>query len=298
MRLLMISQVVSGEDDPCVHLKGVTQLRSLRRPSNVINDHTQTLSGISTFLPLMARTLSFQSYQSLMLTDAGSELEEDAVTSTLFYEHTYGINPTIVAAIQETCRLAESLTALDGVAEESSVPYDILKAAEALESRLLSWTLGHEMVAKSFSMSHEIMATALHHQAHAWYYGALIYYYHRIRGYQSADLVSEAERVVEHMQAAEDAKARARAQAAGTGRSAPLTWPMFIASCETVPSRREPCRDWWQRACRDYEIVNIKKQWDAIQQVWERMDATSGDDGNPSDWITTYISLNLSILPI
>ncbi|KAH7165207.1 fungal-specific transcription factor domain-containing protein [Dactylonectria macrodidyma] len=297
MLSLVTIGVMSGDDDFMVHLNGITQLRNSRRRWKTISGQTRQLNEISAFLALMARTTSFtispsspwiESYQDIAFT------EDSVIQSGSCFEFMYGITSSTASAIQETCRLAEFAAQFDG-RQDSSMPDDLLAACEALGDKLLSWTLESEKLV-SIPANDDGLLTIFNHQASAWHYAALIYYYRRIQRFEARDLLDEVRRVAEHAHAAEDSKAALKYDT--TNIMAPITWPIFIASMNTVKSERGPCRAWWERV-QHYGIANTNKQWETVQRAWEMEDEMEKKGINGAkDWIDTMRGLGTHVFPI
>ncbi|KAH7142818.1 fungal-specific transcription factor domain-containing protein [Dactylonectria estremocensis] len=289
LSLLSIGTMSGEGNDFTVHINAATQLRTLRSRWKVISHSTQKLNSISAFLAILARTTSFQSAQSPGYTNPTPD--DSLVQSSNCYEHIYGITPSIAAAIQETCRLAQLLKQYNGQPQDS-VPGHILEACEALGDRLLSWRLTSESIT-SISPNDNLMFSIFTLQANAWHRAALIYYYRRIQYFNSTDLVDEVQYVAEQMHAAEDVKA----QISQDPVMAPITWPAFIASCEAVGPQRDSFRRWWERI-EKYNIGNITRQWDIVQKLWKRDDQMQNNGLGPADWIDSFRLLGFDVLAV
>ncbi|KAH7134532.1 fungal-specific transcription factor domain-containing protein [Dactylonectria estremocensis] len=294
MLSLVTIGVMSGDDDFMVHLNGITQLRNSRRRWKTISGQTRQLNEIGAFLALMARTTSFtispsspwiESYQDISFT------EDSVIQSGGCFEFMYGVKSSTAAAIHETCRLAEFAARFG----DASLPDDLLAACEALGDKLLSWTLESEKLV-SIPSNDDGLMTIFNHQASAWHHAALIYYYRRIQRFEAQDLLGEVRRVAEHAHAAEDSKATLKYDT--TNIMAPITWPIFIASMNTVKSERGPCRAWWERV-QHYGIANINKQWETVQRAWEREDEMEEKGiGCARDWTDTLKDLGTHVFPV
>lgn len=287
--------VVAGEDDDFfVHLRGAIQIRNSRRKWKVVSGSTRQLNDISAFLALLSRTVSFEPTPSPWI-PIGEGAEHALGTmrpSGIGYEYMYGITQSTAAAMQETCRLAELLARYENSQGPQSIPAHVLESCESLGDSLLSWNLESENLA-TIPPGDDLTIFNLH--ARAWHCAALIYYYRRVQRYNSADLVQEIEHVAELMLAVEDIKARSQCKT--TKMMAPITWPMFIASCDAVSSNRNLCRKWWEMM-RHYGIANIGRQWDAVQKIWKRMDEMEELDLEAKDWTELYCDLGLNLLPV
>lgn len=290
---------MSGEvEDFAVHLRGAVQLRNWRRHWRIVGGATRQLHEISAFLILLARTLSFQSNPSPWAGNDGDISFSDiglaeAMPAGRCYMYMYGITPNIAAAIQETCRLAECLAQLD-VNQKQDAELGLFEECEALGNRLLSWSLESEN-ARSALAGDETMSDIFEHYAQAWHGAALIYYYHRIQHYNAQDLAEQAEDVTTHMHAIENIKAMSRCET--TSKMAPITWPIFIASCVSVRSRRDACRGWWERV-QHYRMATLKRQWEIVQLIWEKGDEMSQQGLENPSWMDIYCELGIDVLPL
>ncbi|KAH7110938.1 fungal-specific transcription factor domain-containing protein [Dactylonectria macrodidyma] len=289
LSLLSIGTMMGEGNDFTAHINAATQLRNLRSRWKVISHSTQKLNSISAFFAILARTTSFQSAQSPGHTNPTSD--DSLVQSSNCYEHIYGITPSIAVAIQETCRLAQILTQYNGQPQDA-VPDHILEACEVLGDRLLSWRLSSERI-MSIPPNDNLMFSIFKLQANAWHRAALIYYYRRIQGLSSTDLVDDVQCVAEQMHAAEDAKA----QISQGPVTAPITWPAFIASCEAIGPQRDSFRKWWERI-EKYNIGNITRQWDIVQKLWKRDDQMQQNGFGPANWIDSFRLLGFDVLAV
>jgi arginine metabolism regulation protein II len=290
---------VSGEvEDFAVHLHGTVQLRNSRRRWKIIGDSTRQLNEISAFLTLLARTLSFKTPPSYWVGNVGDiSYSEDSVAEAIpsgrCYVYMYGITRNIAAAIQETCRLSELLNQLDSNQRQNS-DLILFEECETLGDRLLAWSLDSENSASTLA-GDDIMSAIFEHHAKAWHCAALIYYYHRIQHYDAENLLDLVDCVTEHMHTIEDMKTDIVCET--TKKMAPITWPMFIASCVSVKSMREPCERWWERV-QHYRIANLRRQWDVLQMIWERGDGMGQANSGSSNWIDIYCDLGVNLMPI
>jgi hypothetical protein len=223
--------------------------------------------------------------------------------------------------IQETCVLAEKISQFENIHSHHNrqlgtyLPADLLEQCEFLGERLLSWKLIHEDVL-SISLNGNdndndgrLMMAAFTHHAQAWHYAALVYYYRRIQRLDSADFAKEVDQIIDHMYAFEIAKSQRRfpftcyppfntcAAATDTVRMAPITWPMFIASCEALPNKRAKIRTWWVEA-EGYQLANITRQWLVIQRIWATQDENREKNVEGASWMEIFSSLGTSLLPL
>ncbi|CAG9941723.1 unnamed protein product [Clonostachys rosea f. rosea IK726] len=299
MLSLVTIGVVSGDGaDFQVHLGAANQLRNSRNRWRVVSSQTRQVNEISFFLSLLTRTLAFQPSSTTWSGREQQTLDEemDLVQSNTCFEFMYGITPVIAGTILEMCRLGEYLLRFqqDG-GNSSSIPDDLLEACESLGEKLLSWRFDLETIS-SIQANDVYISTIFYHQAHAWHHAALVYYYRRIQSWKSADLTQEIQHTMEHMHAAEDSKMMPGSPRQGL--MAPLTWPATIASLDAIGAQRDICRRWWERVL-SYGLANIDKQWDVVQQVWERVDELRQCHGvGAPDGMTVYRSLDIHILPV
>ncbi|CAI7663877.1 unnamed protein product [Penicillium discolor] len=285
--------IISGDGDFKVHLDAVTKLRNSRKKWSLISGSTRQLNEISAFLALISRTVSFEATMSPWLGIEAdiSHTEDMAIQSSNCYEYMYGITPAIAAMIQETCRLGEFVAQFER--QRQPIPDDLLHACETLGDTLLSWSLENERISSSVT-SDDLMTTLFNHQAKAWHYAALVYYYRRIQHYKPMDVRKEVQDIIEHLDAAEDVKSRSKCRRVRI--LAPITWPMFIASCDAIGPQRDSCKLWWHRVDH-YGITNISKQLDIVQRIWEKVDANRNELG-PLCWMDIFGSMGINVLPL
>lgn len=236
-------------------------------------------------------------------------------------EYMYGIARSTAAMIHETCILAEKISRFEDLHSHdnkplnTSLPADLLEQCESLGGRLLSWKLLPEDVL-SISLNGNdhgndgsLMMAAFTHHAQAWHYAALIYYYRRIQKLDSTNMTTEVHQIIDHMYAFETAKSQRRFApddyplshtsntATDTVRMAPITWPMFIASCEALPYQRDKIKTWWVEA-EGYQLANITRQWLVIQQIWAIQDDYQEKNMSGLSWMDVFPSLGVSLLPL
>ncbi|KAH8656768.1 fungal-specific transcription factor domain-containing protein [Ilyonectria robusta] len=289
LSLLSIGTMSGDGNDFIVHINATAQLRNLRGQWKVISHSTRKLNAISAFLAILAQTTSFQPTQSPEHTSSTSD--DILVQSSNCYEHIYGITPSIAAAIQEACRLAGLLSQYNGRLQ-NSIPSDTLDRCEELGDRLLAWKLSSESV-MSISPNDDLMLRIFTQQANAWHRAALIYYYRRIQRFSSEDLVDNVQYVAEQMHAVEDAKAQISQEPV----MAPITWPGFIASCEAIGPQRDLLIKWWKRLER-YNIGNITRQWEIVQELWRADDQMRQTGLGATDWTDSFRTLGFSVLAV
>ncbi|KAK1501088.1 hypothetical protein CABS01_09823 [Colletotrichum abscissum] len=295
LSLITIGVISGAGDDYVVHLGATKELRRSRSRWTVLGAATRQLHEIAAFLGLMARTTSFRNSSTLWTASETEDKpsEDLAIESASCYEYMYGISPAIAAAIQDTCRYAEQLAWYRGQ-EQKHPPEDLLEACEALGERLLSWSSADGELALA-PAGDDLMREVLNHHTCAWYHAALIYYYRRIQCFTAVDLVEEVDLVLEHMRAMEDFKLRP--ELVSSNRMAPITWPMFIASCEATPSKRPSCMEWWEQV-KQYNLANIDKQCALIQLIWEKMAETQDRDADNVSWVDVYVTLGEDIIAV
>lgn len=218
--------------------------------------------------------------------------EDSIIASSSCYEYLYGTTPTLAAAINQTCRLAEHLSHFRQN-KEDEIPDEFAEACEEVGNKLQSWQFEGESV-KSIPHRDELGFLILTHQAKAWHAAALIYYYTRIQGVEPIDLIQETDLVMQHSRAAEDVKLKWGAMQQKESL-APITWPGFIASCNILKDKRDSWRKWWEHML-SYRIANIEKQWEVVQQIWETLDQAE-EYGVDMDWTRAYKSVGTCVLP-
>jgi hypothetical protein len=305
------------------------RLRNSRKNWKLVSHSTRQLNEISAFISLIARTMCFQSSSTSSVDHASLPSSgTDRPTAPEIFQaklgccgYMYGIARSTAAMIHETCVLAEKILQFENIHShdnqqlDTSLLADLLEQCESLGERLLSWKLLPEDVL-SISLNGNdddndgpLMMTAFTHHAQAWHYAALVYYYRRIQRFDSANMTEEVNQIIDHMYAFETAKSQRRfpfnsyspsytcATATDTVRMAPITWPMFIASCEALPNKREKVRMWWVEA-EGYQLANITRQWLVIQRIWATQDENRLKNVIGLSWMEIFSSLGVSLLPL
>lgn len=199
-------------------------------------------------------------------------------------EYLYGITSTIARSIDKIYVATQHLSYY----ENRIFPSGLLEACEALGDELCSWTICSESFSAVGSKEEDILPVA-HAQAKAFHYASLIYYYRSVQNCDGSLLTMEQEATLAAMNEAEDLK---ESLFEPSSRPAPISWPAYIASCEAVGKQREEWKKWWARV-QTYRLKSFSKQYDTIQQVWERLDHQC-----TSDWRKELDALNIRIIPV
>lgn len=297
------------EADFAIHLQAADKLRASRHQWSIMSGASRQLNEISSFLSLLARTLSF-AIISTPWTPGTLENEERSNIAMVkphnCFPYMYGTTSTIASAIQRSCQLSEYLSYYRNVDTESYIPESLLEACESLGDTLLCWTLASETLPTSITEDPDNLATFNNH-ATAWHLAALIYYYRCIQSLPSSHYREKVRKVAEKMHALEDLKESPSSRALPNSEEssspftmAPITWPAFIASCEAMEPDRDIWRSWWGRV-QCYRIANTGQQWDVVKRIWEERDRIEKHTGlgiGSSDWREIYRGWKISLLPI
>ncbi|KAF4973145.1 hypothetical protein FSARC_489 [Fusarium sarcochroum] len=288
MLCLVTIGVMSGQDDDFrMHLDAVREWRETRSRWKLLSHSTRQLGEIGSFLSLLARTFEFRPSAASWPYNISS-LEQEVIESSSCYEYMYGVTPAIAGAIHQACNLAEHLSRFRDVGQD--LPEDFLEACEELGNKLESWHFENENTT-SIPKEDELRYLLLACQAKAWHAAALIYYFYRIHGTPSEQLMQEVDCVLDNLNAAEELK-----PVSDKATMAPFTWPGLIASLTTTKPNRHLWAAWWQKMAR-YRIANIDKQWGLIQQIWGIMDHEEVEGKGRRNWIEVFTELGIHLLP-
>lgn len=272
---------MTGEDsDFPIHLDGC---RRLQKPQTVpgVNDTNSQVNSICHFLTLLARTTS--------CTPPRRPWQEDPTYEEPYFhnderslEYIYGITPALGNLLQRTCHLAEYI----GAYQDTNIPPGLREACRALKTDLLSW----ELNAEEFHMvgSEDTMIQIARCQAHAFHSAVLIFFHRTIGRSGTFNLEAEVTSVLRNLTEAEDLKDR---YMGGEKRTAPMSWPAFIAACEARV--REPWVEWWDRV-QGYRVGNFKRQWTVVRELWGIMD----EDMTVCSWRDALRQSGMLVLPI
>ncbi|CAI7633436.1 unnamed protein product [Penicillium glandicola] len=114
----------------------------------------------------------------------------------------------------------------------------------------------------------------------AWYLSTLVYFHNRINELFLEDVYAVADAILMCLLRAEEFKAEVELEL--MYRDEPVTFPAFVASCNAID--RESWAYWW-RWIQEYDLPNIKAQWEVIQVIWEIMDETQEVGEADLSWV-------------
>ncbi|KAJ5691998.1 hypothetical protein N7462_001421 [Penicillium macrosclerotiorum] len=280
LSLVTIDTMTGEDEDFLVHLDGCQQLQAL--DGKVLDGSTQQIRSICHFLTLLARTTSHKLHRQ-------SSRKKDHCSETPFFhendtgvEYMYGITPTLGNLLQRTCHLAETMS----LHQDKSLPLELHEACQLLENDITRWKLDPAQFHKLGSSA--IAVEVAYCQARAFHSAVLIYYYRTVKLENHADMEKEVNKIWTNLKAAEDLKDQ---YLGGEKRTAPMSWPAFIAACESCD--RKPWIYWWERV-QGYKIGNFRRQWIIIQQLWEIMDK----EDSVAHWKEALERSGILVLPI
>lgn len=247
-----------------------------------IEDPSNQVRSICHVLTLLARTTSSKLLvpprkPANQFDEAPYFHEED--TSI---EYIYGITPILGNLLQRTCYLAECISTYRGC----DIPIEFFEACETLKVDILTW----EICSEQFQLmgSGNTMSEIARCQARAFHSAVLIYFYRTVLNEDPKSLDDEVRFILNNLTDAEDLKDR---YMGGDKRTAPMSWPAFIASCEALD--RQPWVEWWTRI-QEYKIGNFRRQWMVVQELWDIMDR----DENVNTWKDALEKSGILVLPI
>jgi arginine metabolism regulation protein II len=163
---------------------------------------------------------------------------------------------------------------------------ELFEACEALRVNILTWEISSEQF--HFAGTGNIMIEIAAYQARAFHSAVLIYFHRTVLNEDPGNLEDEVGFILNNLTDAEDLKDRCMG---GDKRTAPMSWPAFIASCEA--SDRQPWVEWWTRI-QEYKIGNFRRQWMVVQELWDIMDK----DDNVNNWKEALEKSGILVLPI
>ncbi|EUC35667.1 hypothetical protein COCCADRAFT_34908 [Bipolaris zeicola 26-R-13] len=294
MLSLVTIDTMTGEDsDFPIHLQAC---RRLRQPCLQLSmskgDSSNQVTSIYRFLTLLAQTTCLE------ISPRPWSFDEHLPASTLPYfhpdersiEYIYGITPEMANLLYKTCRIAEHLAFYRQQAG-TPTPASLRAAYKALGDDVMAWVIDAEPF-HLIQRQERTMLEIARCQVRAFHSALLIYYRRTVLDGDGiivdVDVEAEANAVWENLTAAEDLK---DAYMGGAKRTAPMSWPAFIATCET--RNREPWVTWWSRV-EGYGLGNFSRQWRAIQEVWGVMDV----DGNVGSWREALSRIGRLVLPV
>lgn len=285
---------MTGEDsDFPIHLQACRRLRQQGLPLSINRgDSSNQVTSICRFLTLLAQTTCLEISPRPWPPDD----QLPASTRPHFHpdersiEYIYGITPELANLLHKTCRIAEHLAFYRQQAG-TPTPVSLCAAYKALGEAIMAWVIDAEPF-HLIQRQERTMLEIARCQARAFHSALLIYYRRTVidgDGFVvDVDVEAEASAVWENLTAAEDLK---DAYMGGVKRTAPMSWPAFIATCET--RNREPWVRWWTRV-EGYGLGNFSRQWRVIQEVWHVTDV----DGNVDSWREALRRIGRLVLPV
>lgn len=275
---------MTGEDsDFPIHLDGCHRLP---KPKNNQGSHdtSSQVNSICHFLTLLARTTSCKPTRRPWQQSQSPSEEPYFRDDERSIEYIYGITPALGNLLQRTCRLGEYIAYYKE--QEHSIPPVLLEACRALKIDLLSWKLDPE----EFHVigSESTMIEIARCQAHAFHSAVLIFFYRTIEINCALNLDHEVQSILTNLTRAENLKDQ---YMGGEKRTAPMSWPAFVAACEAT--EREPWVEWWNRV-QGYKVGNFKRQWLVIRELWGIMD----EDMTVVTWRDALRKSGKLVLPI
>ena len=278
--------MVEGDaSDFQVHLNGCKQLRRLPHFIPIPSDANNQVQSICNVLTLLARTTSpdleplpWKSRETLF------SCPRHFLRNNRSVEYIYGFTPTLGQLLWRTCEISQHLAFYKG----QRIPPDLVTESEVLRDELLTWHIDSE----SFYLINSDEQTSLeivHCQARAFHAAVVIFYNRTIDNNNNpVDMHSQVQSIWANLTQAENLKDDSIDT---SKRTAPMSWPAFIASCEATD--RQPWIEWWTRI-QGYGVGNFRRQWRIIQQVWAIMDTNE----NVTDWRNALRRTGKLILPI
>ncbi|KAF5844419.1 hypothetical protein GGP41_001383 [Bipolaris sorokiniana] len=291
---LVTIDTMTGEDsDFPIHLQACRRLCQSGLPLSMNRgDSSNQVTSICRFLTLLAQTTCLEISPRLWPPDG----HLPASTPPYFHpdersiEYIYGITPELANLLHKTCRVAEHLAFYRQQAG-TLTPASLRAMYKALGDAIMAWVIDTEPF-HLIQWQERTMLEIARCQVRAFHSALLIYYRRTVLDGDGVivdlDVEAEASAVWENLTAAEDLK---DAYMGGVKRTAPMSWPAFIATCET--RNREPWVRWWTRV-EGYGLGNFSRQWRAIQEVWHVKDVNV----NVDSWRDALRRIGRLVLPV
>ncbi|KAL1887908.1 arginine metabolism regulation protein II [Sporothrix stenoceras] len=325
MLSLVTVDTMAGEDsDFPVHLKACYQLK---KPPALLDQDGAEVEGsgsnsqiysICRFLTLLARTTSpvivarpwkvFPNDSDDIPARFSVPNFRDTERSV---EYMYGITPALGNMLAQTCQMAEHLAYYQ---QQRNSREPLLKplqqAIAALGDDIAGWSVDDEpfgLIQADNEAGEHTMREIARCQARAFHGAVLLYYCRTLLTYGlqdrrvapvSVDVHAQVQVIWAQLTTAEDLKdAYYHRFSDGMKRSAPMSWPAFIAACEAAPADRPLWVAWWERV-NGYRIGNFARQWQIIQDVWQLQDRTEEQGHGRIGWREALARTGKLVLPI
>lgn len=269
-----------------MHLQGCRQLRKSHASHQQLEELDRAkVESIYRFLSLLARTTSPSSSAHPRLPD-----DEEIFFSTATHfdpsersiEYIYGVTPSLANMLHQVCELADHLELYRH--HGSLVPTKLRVACDHLAGDLSAWTVDSEpfqLISPDEPIALEIVAC----QARAFHAAVTILFRRSVRVHLPLlprHAVDDGgrdpvEAILHDLSRAEDVKdayygCRDEGRVVRK-RTAPMSWPAFVASCEASSGQeRRGWEHWWEQV-EEYKVGNFSRQRGVVHKVWAVVDS-------------------------
>ena len=195
-------------------------------------------------------------------------LHRDSIWTSDGLIFTYGISKTLLSIMQCMVTLSEHLAHC--FQESCDPPQPLLIACEEVYSTLLQWfTRSEAMLYASVDEEDPVQLLRARYNLLAFAHALKVYYHTRLISCSAMEMRVCVREVAHCLTQIELLKADG---GSGTNFGATVSWPGFIASCESEPGRqREVWYVWWGEMIK-YGIGNIAGLWKVVQEAWRLKD--------------------------
>ena len=253
-----------------VHLEGVNQIRKQLENLATPLSRNGRIFTISSFLTILSDTTSLElPYLPWPGHPSFPSSDNDFSDSGYGLEFTYGITATLANIMHRMTILSQHISYF--ITNTIQFPSSLLSACSNLSNTLRNWSIESEPLYSLSSIKTDpttLLLAKTHIQAFAT--ALQIYYHTRVLPCPGSVMTQHVDRVGMLLSSIETIKTE-------TGynlhhRTASITWPGFIASCEAEAGRaREVWIQWWGQM-QGYRIGNISQLWNVVQEAWRLRD--------------------------
>ncbi|KAH8658438.1 fungal-specific transcription factor domain-containing protein [Xylariales sp. PMI_506] len=186
-------------------------------------------------------------------------------------EFTYGITAKLANFIRRACLLAQNVA---WYKENScSQPEDFSSSCDELLNAISSWHISEEPLT-TFSRTDDVTILLASKHMQAFAASIRIYFHARVIPCDSTTMQSLVQTAASHLTEIEEIKERTGYNAV---RTASISWPGFIASCQADEASRTVWTQWWT-SMLEYNIGNIHNLWSVVREAWALRDEELEDE--------------------
>lgn len=251
------------------HLSASMRISELLRPAAELRPRSRSMIDICTFLHIISESTNWSPAPIAWNSKPYASIEGGrSFYNSRTLETTYGITVALAGLIADITRVTRSLQFYRCRATDP--PLEFQTACKDL-SRAIGSLPYSQTITESFKESDGCMQALLKDHVEAFALSIMVYYHTSVLPCSREQMDGLLQSVLDKLDSIEQQK---RSREFAHTRTATITWPGFIASCEARQEHRQSWRLWWTHM-RSYGIGNIDTLWTIVQEAWNLRDIGS-----------------------